>query len=195
MPRATPPSNWATTTWAAITLSTLLSVTAATLALVITFNASTATTASMHLAAGLLTLATIGVALAWRRTTRVTVDLFGGHARRYLSSWGTRLWSMLLFSGYAVQYLGGADNKRALVAGAILRALAALALLAEVLTTRTRVHRLVAGLVEAPNRYEPNSPDDGMLPQLVAWNATQWDPELQAEIEHRRRHGTGQPRP
>ncbi|GAA4606886.1 hypothetical protein BJY16_006051 [Actinoplanes octamycinicus] len=168
MPTPTAPSEWVTATRAAITASILLAATTTGLALAITLDAPAKAITLTHLTAGLLTLATIGATIAWRRAGHTTADLFG----------------------YALPHLGGPDNQRALITGALLRTLGALALLANVLTTRTSTHRLIAGLAQPLDRYEPNSPNDGMLPHLEAWNATQWDPDLQSEIEHRRRQQT-----
>ncbi|MEU8661012.1 hypothetical protein [Actinoplanes philippinensis] len=142
-------------------------------------GAPIATTVPFVLVSGLFTMVMIFATLAWSRSGRQTVEQFGADSRLYVIQWGVRIWSVCLVAGIAFQYLG--ETRSSMALGALVRAFGAAALVADVLITRLRVTRLIAGLAQPTpeQRLQQHEPGD--------WDAAAWDPAVHAEIERRGR--------
>jgi hypothetical protein len=165
VPVARPSQDWVVSTWVSVAGGVATGLFTAVVGALHLAGASLVVTAAFALAAGLATLVTIVAAVIWGRAGRRVAEQFGADSRRYVIQWGIRVWSLCLVVGLGVQFLG--ETRSAAGIGALMRSFGAAALIADVLITRARLNRLVAGLAR-PARAG-------------------WDPAVPAEIDGRGR--------
>jgi hypothetical protein len=180
-----PPSGWVVAAAFLIGLSALFAVTSVIYA-VLRLNVPSGTLDQLGaLAFSVAIIGLITASIFWRHSTRKLVDAYGGAGRRYAAHWGYRVYSVALFAVIFVQFQAGFDSRTAIVAVAVLRCLAALALIGGVLHTWVRIRRLMAGLPKTalPDRVDQLMEDA----KHVDWNTASWDPDLQEAIDRRRR--------
>ncbi|GIF48798.1 hypothetical protein Afe04nite_33370 [Asanoa ferruginea] len=149
-------------------------------------------------------LALIVSIVVWMNLTKGVVEGHGGRVtvlRNWALSWG----SLILFLSYLLP-------AKTPTAFHVARAGAATLLVAGLLISRTKLHRWLAEPAPAadmashthlpqervPQRLRsgppPGTPIARLLPPAVEvpsrdWDASSWDPEIQADIERRRRRG------
>ncbi|WP_244200515.1 hypothetical protein [Micromonospora arborensis] len=154
-----------------------------------------------YILANLILIATIiGLAvsaLIWGRGTRQLAEAHGSSGRSYSRHWGTRLFPAFIFLGAAIAWLAADRTAPAVLFGqAAMRILGAAALIGGMLHSRARVRRLIAHANQVhAGHYPPFAGQDpawplSPTPTSEDWNAGQWDPDVQRDIEARRRRDT-----
>ena len=201
VPPTEPPTGWTVAAYCLMGLSALFAATSVVYAVVRLQVLNTATVTPLdQLGASAFSIAIIALIVAsvlWRRSTRRLVDSQGADGRRFAQHWGYRVYAVALFLVLYVQWGAGVNNRNGIVVTAVLRCVAALALIGGVVHTWVRIRRLMAGPVREhfgaqqyslvtgaaePDPLNPLAPN----PTHMDWNAAQWDPDIQAEIERRR---------
>ncbi|NMO51308.1 hypothetical protein HH310_08915 [Actinoplanes sp. TBRC 11911] len=177
------PTGWIVAAGFLIGLSALMAVTSVIYAVL---QLNLVPVALSQVGSQIFLFAIIGLIVAsniWRRSTRQLVDAFGGDGRQYAAHWGYRVYVLALFGVIFVQVDAGLNNRRAIIAVAVLRCVAALGLIGGVLHTWARIHRLLAGLESAaPARVHALADAAD-----IDWNAVAWDPDLEDVVERQRR--------
>ncbi|MGC4812292.1 hypothetical protein ACLQ29_17350 [Micromonospora sp. DT228] len=151
--------------------------------------------ANLTLAAAVIGLAVS--ALIWGRGTRQLAEAHGSSGRFYSRHWGTRVFPACIVASAAIAWLAADRTAPAVLFGqAALRTLGAAALIGGMLHSRARVLRLIAHANRVgAGHYSPVAGQDpawplSPTPTSEDWNAGQWDPEVQRDIEARRRRNS-----
>jgi hypothetical protein len=187
IPVADPLVGWTVAAWFLMGLSALFAGASVVYAVVKLNMVRTATvTAADEVGALVFLVAIVGLAVAsivWRSSTRKLVDAHGGDGRRYARHWGNQVYGVATVLVIFVQFEVGVDSHDGIVAIAVLRCVAALALIGGVLHTRARIRRLMAGTAR-----EHADPADRLVQGAthVDWNAVPWDPDLEDVIDRER---------
>jgi hypothetical protein len=188
--RPVPPTGWVVTSTLHIGLATLFAITSVVYAVlrIELLGSGLDQWAALAFFAALLGL--FAVYVLWQHSTRRLAYSYGGNGHEYARNWGfRRLYIMALVlilvvqwsAGVGVDRNAGADKSGAIIVIAVLRCIAALALMASVLYTWGRIKRLMV-----------NGPDPQPLDRLVPagakvdWTAVPWDPDLEDFVDRRR---------
>jgi hypothetical protein len=178
--------------WATIVLAVLVGATSLATALALLDQPGRVAAARIAWLAGIgLFVALVVTLSAFLRGARRVLEERGLSALR-LRHWAFSAWSILFLLSVAVQVMSPSYDEPGRIIAAGLLAAAVPFLVVAVLATRAKVVRALSGPAfhgEPPAPAPPEIPGPllPVTPQPGDWDATRWDPEVQADIERRRR--------